>query len=152
MDLRADWGYILDLAARRRRSQNQWYIPNDGSYDIIGAAGELAARRFFGLPEDLHAGYDGGVDFIYRGVKVDVKSTLMRHLRKEGLLQWPRRKEIKADIVLLMCIDLEAQRATPVGYATRDIILNARQNDTSKVPCFEVPIEALENPCFLEVI
>ena len=79
--------------------------------DIIGAAGEVAARRFLGLPEKLHNHFDGGVDLNWRGYRVDVKSTAISDYLGKQYLQYPEYKWINADIILMMGIDLDRQEA-----------------------------------------
>jgi hypothetical protein len=120
MNLQADWGYILEVAERRLRNNrtHRHIVSEKGRLEIIGAAGEVAARRFLGLPEKLHNHFDGGVDLNWRGYRVDVKSTAISdHLGKQ-YLQYPEYKWINADIILMMGIDLDRQEATVIGFAT----------------------------------
>jgi hypothetical protein len=84
MNLQSDWAYILEVAERRLKyNKTPRHIASEkGRLEIIGAAGEVAARRFLGLPERLHNHFDGGVDLNWRGYRIDVKSTgFAGHLR-----------------------------------------------------------------------
>jgi hypothetical protein len=146
MNLAADWVYIQDLANKRRReNQTQWHI--DEEYlETLGAAGELAARRFLGLDEALHEGFDDGVDLLWKGWKVDVKTTLLTRKIGYRYLQWPENKPIKADIVFMVTVDLESQEAVPVGFATRQELEAAPVNTERKYPCREIPFVHLHAP------
>lgn len=87
----------------------------------MGAAGELAARRYLGLSEELGTRFDGGVDLSFHGLMVDVKST--RPYSK--WLQVAYYKRVAADIILMMAVDMKKQTARPFGFAWRDEILSA---------------------------
>ena len=64
MDLGAQWQYIEQVAAERlQNNKTKRHVSHYGTYiEVIGAAGELAAHRFLGLPETLHTHLDGGCD------------------------------------------------------------------------------------------
>jgi ankyrin repeat protein len=49
MNLQSDWGYILEVAERRlKNNRTPRHIASEkGRLEIIRAAGEVAARRFF---------------------------------------------------------------------------------------------------------
>jgi len=51
MSLQADWGYILEVAERRLKynKTHRHIVSEKGRLEIIGPAGEVAARRFLGL-------------------------------------------------------------------------------------------------------
>lgn len=143
MDLRQDWGYI-NRVADRRRSQNQtpWHI--DVAYlEVIGAAGELAARRFLGLPEKLHEHFDQGVDFKWRGYTVDVKATKLTPLAGHRYLQWPIGKNIKADIILMVAVSEAERMAVPLGFVFADEVEFAPINHDRKQACHEIPVPEL---------
>ena len=138
MDLSGDWDYIEFIADQRRAlNQTPRHIPVD-YLEVIGAAGELAARRLFGMPEDLHIHFDHGKDFVWKGISVDVKATILTPKLEHRYLQWPREKRIKASIILMVAVDTETKQAVPVGYATRDEISKAPINWTRQEPCREI--------------
>ena len=120
MDLSHSWRYIEYVA--RTRLQNNKTRRHVSAYgkeiEVIGAAGEFAARRFFGLGEDLHVKFDQGVDIRLPKRTIDVKATRLTPLLRHRNLQWPLTKPIIADIILLTAISIRYRTATIVGYAT----------------------------------
>lgn len=48
MNLQADWGYTLEVAERRLRNDktHRHIVSEKGRLEIVGAGGEVAARRF----------------------------------------------------------------------------------------------------------
>jgi len=143
MDLREKWDYIEDIAKQRlAHNKTSRHIDND-DIEVIGAAGEIAARRFLGLPEVLHTEFDYGKDLIFREQGVDVKATVMTPYLEHRFLQWPDWKAVKADIILLTAIDKTAMYATVIGYATREEVLAAPVNKERKWPCHEIPVADL---------
>ena len=145
MDLRSAWPYI-ELVAHSRLEHN---ITPRHDYrfgekiELIGVAGELAARRFLGLSEELHTHFDGGKDMISGFRKIDVKATTLTPRLKYRFLQWPQGKPVRADYVLMTAIDVLTQSATVVGYATREEILSAPVNTSRPTPCHEIPVVKL---------
>lgn len=143
MDLTGDWDYI-EFVADQRRTLNQTprHIPIE-YLEVIGAAGELAARRLFGMPEDLHIHFDHGRDFVWKGISVDVKATILTPKLEFRYLQWPREKRVKANIILMVAVDEKSKQAVPVGYATKDEIIKAPINWERQEPCREIPTRDL---------
>jgi hypothetical protein len=143
MDLGSDWPYIQRIAAERlRHNKTTHHRANYGTeIEVMGAAGELAARRYLGLDEELGTHFDGGVDLSLHGVTVDVKST--RPYSK--WLQVAYYKRVAADIILMMAVNLKRQTARPFGFAWREEILGApldlRMDDT----CHRIPVEELHS-------
>jgi hypothetical protein len=111
--------------------------------EVMGAAGELAVRRFFGVPEKLGTHFDGGTDLIYNGYRLDVKATIWTKRVQFRFMQWPIWKPIKADVITLVAIDDKFYRALILGYATRTEISTAHINSTRYDPCHEIPIQNL---------
>lgn len=143
MKLAGVWENI-EHVADIRRTNNRTPRHIDVAYlEVIGAAGELAARHFLGLPTKLHQGFDHGKDFVWRGWKVDVKATKLTPLIAHRYLQWPVEKLIKADIILLMAVDQTTTEVVPIGWATAREILNAPINTSRRVPCYEIPVTEL---------
>ena len=139
MDLSGNWRYLNSIV--RKRLKNNWTSRQETKFknlEILGAAGELAARRYLGLPEKIHTHFDGGADLFWRNRKVDVKATnLTRHF-KHRFLQWPIDKPVKADIILMTVVDLEEKQACVIGYAFKDEILGSEINHTRYYPCREI--------------
>ena len=145
MNLGGAWDYIAEIS-RRRLSHNKTdrHVSDYGeNIEIIGTAGELLARRYFGLDEKLHDGFDGGHDFIYAGKTIDVKATVLTPQIIHRYLQCPTWKKIRAEIVLLTAIDPLTRQGVVVGWATADEILRANINNSRATPCYEIPIPAL---------
>ncbi len=153
MDLSEDWPHILRVAKLRlAHNQTERHISQYGdSIEIRGVAGELAARRFFGLPEKLHTEFDGGIDLWLGEKSVDVKATKLVDYIDKLHLQWPKGKEFVAEIILLTAVDLEAQTAEMIGWATKKEMEAARINPSRRDPCHEIkvtklrPIQELHN-------
>jgi hypothetical protein len=141
MNLRDDWDYILKKAQERySKVRTQWHVNRYGNrLEIMGAAGEVAARRLLRLERDLHVGFDGGIDFMWRGKKVDVKATRKYPHVECTALQWPLTRQINADLIILVLVDAENKEADIVGYITKAELENARTNLSASIPCLEVP-------------
>lgn len=143
MNLAGDWTYITEIA-NVRRAQNQTPRHVDISYlEVIGAAGELAARRFLGMNEELHQSFDGGHDFHWHGYTVDVKATKLTPLVAHRYLQWPVWKPVKSDIVFMLGVSEPERIAVPLGFAYKSEVDNAPINDTRTTPCHEIPVPDL---------
>ena len=143
MDLTASWPYIEEIAAKRlARNKTPRHVSRYGpEIETMGAAGELAARRFFGVSEFLHVSFDGGADIVINGFKIDVKATKWDLAHK--YLQWPYWKWVKAPIILMTMVDIVEKKAFVVGYATREDIMNAPVNMLRTTWCYELPIKHL---------
>jgi len=143
MNLSGVWEDIEHVADIRRQNNRTPRHVDVEYLEVIGAAGELAARHFLGLPTKLHKGFDHGRDFLWRGWKVDVKTTKLTPRLAFRFLQWPTEKLIRADIILLMAVDQETMEVTPVGWTTAEEMAHAPINRTRQVPCHEIPVTDL---------
>lgn len=95
---------------------------------VMGILGEVAAARYLGVEDrvdtNLYENGDGGVDFSYRGVTIDVK-TVGRH-RSDPALTVDAYQELRADYYVL--VDRIGQNEYRlVGYAPRHFVANAAQ-------------------------
>jgi hypothetical protein len=145
MDLSGSWEYI-EKAARGRLAHNKTkrHVYDYGeSLEIIGVAGEVIARRFLGLPELVHEGFDNGIDIEYFGMKMDVKATILTPNASHRFLQWPDWKKIHAEYIIATVIDPINQLGTVIGYARKSEIFNAPINKTRSTPCHEIPFVEL---------
>jgi len=143
MNLSSVWEHI-ERVAEERLAHNKTSRHVDTDYlEVIGAAGELAARHLLGLPTTLHTNFDGGKDLMWAGYSVDVKTTRLTPLVGYRFLQWPVYKKAKADIVLLMAVDQRNMTVVPIGWATRQEILDAPINYDRSSPCHEIPVTRL---------
>jgi hypothetical protein len=145
MDLTADWEYIQEVARTRlQNNKTKWHVSQYGEeIETLGAAGELAARWFFGMPKNLHTNHDGGVDIEWRGRTVDVKATHLTTKVAHRYLQWPERKTIKAEIILMTGVDMSTKQAAILGYAFREEVRQAPVNYNRDFPCHEIPVPEL---------
>ena len=145
MNLTAQWSYIEQVAADRlENNKTEHHVSEYGpEIELIGAAGELAAHRFFQLPEELHTHFDHGADLIYKSIRIDVKATAWtpRILRRH--MQWPTWKRIKADVILLTAVSIEEKSAIMIGYALPYEIMRAPVNTERFLACHEIPIQHL---------
>jgi hypothetical protein len=143
MDLRQDWDTIIKISdLRRQNNRTPWHI-NERYLEVIGTAGELAARRFLGLPEELHTRFDGGTDLEWKGYRVDVKTTVLTQNLEYRYLQYPTRKYMKSDIILMMAVNEKGKIAIPVGWAFSFEMMAAAVNRKRDHPCHEIPIREL---------
>lgn len=145
MDLSGSWDYI-EQVARERLSHNKTshHVSEYGpEIETLGAAGELAARRFLGLDERLHTYFDGGADIRFGGKTIDVKATHLTPKIGYRFLQWPEWKPIKAQIILMTAVHLVERKAVVIGYATRAEISRADINMTRAYPCHEISVKEL---------
>jgi len=111
--------------------------------EVLGAAGELAARRSLGLNDHLNTGFDGGVDLTWRGYTIDVKATRLTKALMYRHLQWPMSKTVKSEIALLMAVDVSKKMAVAVGWAWASEIRQAPINKVRDYPCRELPVRSL---------
>jgi hypothetical protein len=153
MDLSAQWQYLEEIAAERLKNNiTRRHVSQYGTYiELIGAAGELAARRFFHLPEELHTHLDGGTDMVYKDMRIDIKATVWTPKLQHRYLQWPVTKAVRADVILLAAVDIEEQAAMVIGYALPQEIYNAPVNNQRDFPCHEIPIPTLRTPVALRI-
>jgi hypothetical protein len=148
MNLSSVWSYLERVARERlQNNQTELQVTEYGTdIELIGAAGEVAARRFLKLSSSLHTEFDNGIDFLWGGKSVDVKATRRTPLLEFRFLQWPLSKPIKADLVIMTAVDLEQCEAEVLGYAFRNEILRAPVNHARSYPCREIPVTALHSP------
>jgi hypothetical protein len=145
MDLSREWAYIEQVAQHRlANNQTERHVAQYGTYiEVIGAAGELAARRFLQLDENLHEHFDGGADILYKGIRIDVKATLWTKKVLNRYLQWPIMKAIRADVILLTAVNQEKKSAIILGYALPHEVGRAPLNTERRFPCYEIPVTKL---------
>lgn len=145
IDLSRDWPYILRAAKLRlAHNQTERHVSQYGdSIEIRGAAGEFAARRFFGLPEVLHTEFDGGVDFRLDGKSVDVKATKLVDYIHKLHLQWPADKRFVAEIIILTAVNIETKTAEMIGWATAEEMAAAPINYDRRDACHEIKVTKL---------
>ena len=154
MNLAPDWDYLKKVAERRlQNNQTIYHVDRYGDdIEVLGAAGELAARRFLGLPEKLHLTKDDGIDLYWRGWTVDVKATHMTKNLEHRFLQWPHYTPIKADIILMTAVHLKWRKATVIGFATGDEVNTAPINTERKSPCHEISVKLLHPAWRMQVL
>lgn len=150
MDLRSQWKYIHKVAKQRlRNNKTMYHVDKYGDeIEVIGAAGEIAARRFLGLPEKLHLTKDNGIDLYWRGWKVDVKATRLTKNLEWRFLQWPHYKPIKADIIFMTAVSIHYKSATVIGFATANEMGVSPINTTRDIPCHEISVKLL-HPAYM---
>jgi len=151
MNLNGSWSYIENIArSRLEHNKTPRHVYEYGDeLEILGVAGELCARRFLGLEEKLHEGFDGGKDIQFFGTRIDVKATVLTPKLQYRNLQWTEGKWVKSDVILMVAVNIERRIATPVGYATKEEIEKAPVNYKRPYPCHEIPIEKLHQPYLL---
>jgi hypothetical protein len=142
MDLTGSWEYIIRTArSRLEHNKTEHHIDlYDDQIEIIGVAGEITARRFLGLSEEVHIERDGGVDLFYNHQRVDVKATLLTPATDHRYLQWPKWRTIAADIILMTAVDPIHMSSTVLGYATRKEMRSAPVNTKRQIPCHEIAV------------
>ena len=145
MDLSRQWPYITQVAQHRlEHNKTERHVAGFGTYiEVIGAAGELAARHFLQLPLELHEHFDHGADIVYKDIRIDVKATVWTRRLQYRNLQWPIGKRIKADVVLFTAVNEEKKSAVVVGYALPEDIQRAPANPERKYECYEIPVRKL---------
>lgn len=140
MDLSGSWPYI-EATARSRLARNKTkrhvYDYGEG-IEIIGVAGEIIVRRFLGLPEEVHCGFDHGIDILYVGMGMDVKATVLTPNANHRFLQWPNWKKVRADYIIMTAVDPIGKIGTIIGYATRSEMIQAPVNYKRDTPCREI--------------
>ena len=149
MDLTGSWEYIQGIAkSRLANNKTPHHVTEFGEgIELLGAAGEIIARRFLGLEERLHSGFDHGIDIRLFGMKIDVKATVLTPKVCHRFLQWPTWKTVKSDIILLTAIDPISKQGTVLGYATKNEMEGAPVNKTRFIACHEIAVNEL-HPCW----
>jgi len=136
-----------------RRLENNKTVNHQSQYgteiELMGAAGELAALRYFGYREVLGTHFDGGRDMVWRGWDIDVKSTKMQNL-PYGFLQWPTHKTIKSDIIVLVGIEITTLEFEIVGFAFKQEFDRLDINEKADQPCWEIAMKNLHPTCELK--
>ncbi len=145
MDLSASWDYLEQTASfRLAHNKTPRHVSQYGpDIELMGAAGELAARRFLGLPETLHTSFDHGADIIWNDLRLDVKATHLTARFDHRFLQWAVWKRIKSDIVVMTAIDMRQKFGVVIGYAFKGDIEVAPINSDRETPCHEIPVREL---------
>ena len=145
MDLSGSWIYMQEIAkSRLAHNQTDRQVTEYGEgIELLGVAGEIIARRFLGLEEKLHDTFDNGIDFMYAGMRVDVKATVLTPKINFRYLQWPVWKKIRCDLILLTAIDPIGKNGTVIGYATKEELEAAPINEKRTSPCHEIPVMSL---------
>lgn len=152
MELASSWEYITNTARNRlanNKTGHQVTAYGEG-IELLGVAGEIVARRFFGLDEILHEGFDDGIDFRFAGFRIDVKATALTPNIEHRFLQWPAWKRVVADIILFTAVDPTSQVGTVIGFATKAEILNSPINETRAIACHEISVAELHPAWKLE--
>lgn len=145
MDLTTAWPYIEDVArSRLSHNKTEHHVSCFGEgIEVIGVAGEVLVRRFLGVTEQVHEGFDHGVDINYFGLRIDVKATVLTPNASFRFLQWPNWKRVRADLIVMTAVDPINQYGTIIGYARKNEILAAPVNPNRPFPCHEIPFTAL---------
>ena len=145
MDLSGSWDYLEKIASYRlANNKTPRHVSIYGpEIELMGAAGELAARRFLGLIETLHKSFDHGSDIDWNGVRLDVKATHLTARVDHRYLQWPERKRVKSDVIVMTAIDLKQKFGVVIGYAFKGDIVVAPINNEREEPCHEIPVRSL---------
>lgn len=145
MDLSGSWPYI-ERVARSRLSHNKTmrhvYDYGEG-IEVIGVAGEIIVRRFLGLSETVHEGFDHGIDIEYFGLRLDVKATVLTPNANYRFLQWPNWKKVRAEWIVMTAVDPINKNGTIIGYARKEEIAAAPINPNRPTPCHEIPFPNL---------
>lgn len=145
MNLRDKWEYIEYIARERLKNNITERHVELEDIEILGAAGELAARRYFKLPETLHVNFDSGADLYLQEWPIDVKTTHLTKFIKHRFLQWPEYKRVKAPIIVMVGVNLKRKTARLLGYATKEEIMGAPINPERDIPCHEIPVPDLHD-------
>ncbi len=150
MDLSKEWKYLQKVAKHRlENNKTKNHVSDFGEkIEIMGAAGELAARKFLGLNTNLHDSFDGGVDLVWRGKKIDVKATHLTPKILHRYLQWAQWKECRADLVLMTAVNLKEKQAVVLGFAYAHEIKSAPINALRHTACHEIPVPLL-HPAYM---
>jgi hypothetical protein len=145
MDLSGSWKMLAAIAQERlKHNKTSHHVSEYGTdIELIGAAGELAARRFLNLEETLHIRFDNGVDMRVGGYTIDVKATMLTRNVRYRYLQWPYWKPVRSSIILLTAVSIPNQKAIVIGYAFKHEIERAPINLLRDFPCHEIPVARL---------
>lgn len=145
MDLSGSWKYIQSVAeSRLAHNKTPRHISDFGTgIEVLGVAGEIVARRFFGMSEKLHDGFDNGIDLRFAGFTIDVKTTVLTPKVEHRYLQIPEFKPVRADIILMAGVDPINMIGTVLGFATRAEVEKSEINQDRHTPCHEIAVRDL---------
>lgn len=122
----------------------------------IGMLGEVAVKQLFKQPVDLEAGFDGGFDFEYKGLKIDVKTMgrnvdpLPRYVNNFCAYQ----KDFKCDAYIFCSLNKKTSQLHICGWVTKDELLEKaekfkkgteRRRDNGTVTKFQAPTYEIKN-------
>lgn len=152
MDLRPQWEYILSIARTRlENNKTSRHVTHYGDeIEVLGAAGEMAARLFLGLQPVLHTGFDHGADMSYRNIRIDTKATRLAGNVQERFLQWPTFKSIRSDVILMTAVSIRKRNAKLLGFALSNEIARSPINNQRFIACHEIPIRFLHPTSLLK--
>ena len=87
-----------------------------------GILGEYCIKRRFGLEPDLKEGFDGGWDFEYKGMKIDVKTTGRKVPPREwyvhNLIAF--QKDFDCDAYIFCTLNRQTYELTIDGWITKE--------------------------------
>jgi hypothetical protein len=145
VNLAHHWDYVLDVAAQRlQNNKTPRHVAKYGDeLEIMGAAGELAARIFLGVSLTMGVHFDGGVDIEYGRHNIDVKATKITPGIAYRYLQWPIWKPVISDVILMTVVNTGTKHATIIGYALKTDLECAVANMARETPCVEIAFSSL---------
>lgn len=115
-------GKILYKMMRFPEYEHIMYADNKHRADMVGLMGEHAVCEYLGISPSYsyHMGYDGGVDAVYQGIKLQIKST--------GVYgsPMPLDEQLNADCYVFVYCDYDQAMAEIIGFIPASCIMERR--------------------------
>jgi hypothetical protein len=115
-------GKIIYKMMRFPNYEHIMFSKNQHRADVIGLMGEHAVCEYLGISPSYsyHMGYDGGVDAVYKGVKLQIKSSGVKGS------PMPLDEQLSADAYVFVYCDYDQAIAEMIGFIPSTCIADKR--------------------------
>ena len=105
-------GKILYKMMKFPEYEHKMFADNKHRADMVGLMGEHAVCEYLGISPSYsyHMGYDGGVDAVYKGIKLQIKSSGVKGS------PMPLDEQLNADCYVFVYCDYDQAIAELIGF------------------------------------
>lgn len=104
---------------------NRFEFNGNKEQQFVGLVGEIIIKRLFGLDHEFKNGFDGGFDFVYKGLKIDVK-TMGRNVDVKDYFVnnfVAHQKKFDCDIYIFCSLNKKTNELTICGFLSKKELL-----------------------------
>ena len=104
---------------------NRFEFNGNKEQQFVGLVGEIIIKRLFGLDHEFKNGFDGGFDFVYKGLKIDVK-TMGRNVDVKDYFVnnfVAHQKQFDCDIYIFCSLNKKTNELTICGFLSKKQLL-----------------------------